>query len=298
MLFIDIILPVFLIVAAGYFFEKKSRPDFRPLTDISLYIFSPALVLSALVKQDISLSLTGDILLFMVLYTAGMALFSFVAARAMSFGPEQKRALSLTTVFMNVGNFGLPLSWFAFGEAGLNISIMTFVLFNIPLGSLAIIIAQGKGTALKSALANMAKIPIFHAVLVALAIKGLGIELPLVLLRPLELLGQAAIPVMLVLLGMQLAKTKLQGSMAFLSLSTVLRLLIAPALGWALTTALGMKGLVQAVVILQTSTPSAVLPLLYSLRFETRPDLVAGAILVTTAASAVTLTVLLYLLQA
>ncbi|MFO7982285.1 MAG: AEC family transporter [Desulfuromonadales bacterium] len=298
MLFIDIILPVFLIVAAGYFFEKKSRPDFRPLTDISLYIFSPALVLSALVKQDISLSLTGDILLFMILYTAGMALFSFLAARAMSFGPEQKRALSLTTVFMNVGNFGLPLSWFAFGEAGLNISIMTFVLFNIPLGSLAIIIAQGKGTALKSALANMAKIPIFHAVLVALAIKGLGIELPLVLLRPLELLGQAAIPVMLVLLGMQLAKTKLQGSMAFLSLSTVLRLLIAPALGWALTTALGMKGLVQAVVILQTSTPSAVLPLLYSLRFETRPDLVAGAILVTTAASAVTLTVLLYLLQA
>lgn len=297
MLFIDIILPVFLIVAVGYFFEKKSRPDFRPLTDISLYIFSPALVLSALVKQDISLSLTGDILLFMVLYTAGMALFAFVAARAMSFGPEQKRALSLTTVFMNVGNFGLPLAWFAFGEAGLNISIMTFVLFNIPLGSLAIIIAQGKGTALKSALGNMAKIPIFHAVLLALAIKGFGIELPLVLLRPVELLGQAAIPVMLVLLGMQLAKTKLQGSLAFLSLSTVLRLLVAPALGWALTTALGMEGLVQAVVILQTSTPSAVLPLLYSLRFGTRPDLVAGAILVTTAASAVTLTALLYLLQ-
>jgi len=297
MLFIDIILPVFLIVAAGYFFEKKTRPDFRPLTDISLYIFSPALVLSALVKQDISLSLTGDILLFMVLYTAAMGLFASIAARAMSFGPEQKRALSLTTVFMNVGNFGLPLAWFAFGEAGLEISIMTFVLFNIPLGSLAIIIAQGRQTALKSALANMAKIPIFHAVLLALAIKGVGIKLPLVLLRPVELLGQAAIPVMLVLLGMQLAKTKLQGSMAFLSLSTVLRLLIAPLLGWALTTALGMEGLVQAVVILQTSTPSAVLPLLYSLRFGTRPDLVAGAILVTTAASAVTLTALLYLLQ-
>ncbi|NIQ95258.1 MAG: hypothetical protein GWO11_06260, partial [Desulfuromonadales bacterium] len=147
MLFINIILPVFLIVAAGYIFERKARVDFRPLTDSSLYIFSPALVLSALVKHDISLALTGDILLFMVLYTAVMAAAAFVAARLMSFDSEQKRALSLTTVFMNVGNFGLPLTWFAFGEEGLEISIMTFVLFNIPLGTLAIVIAQGRGTA-------------------------------------------------------------------------------------------------------------------------------------------------------
>jgi malate permease and related proteins len=72
---------------------------------------------------------------------------------------------------------------------------------------------------------------------------------------------------------------------------------LAPAVAWLLTLLLGIDGLTRAVLILQTSTPAAVLPLLYALRFGTRPDLVAGAIFVTTLLSALSLTVLLYLLQ-
>lgn len=297
MLFLNIIVPVFLVVLAGFVFEKATRLDFRPLTDASLYLFSPALVLTALLKQDIGLQLAGDIFVFMLLYTTALTALSFACGRLLRYADDQRRALTLTTAMMNVGNFGLPLSYFAFGEAGLEFSIVTFVIFNIPLGTLAIIIAQGQGTAFGKALINTAKIPIFHAVIVATLMKILHIGLPLWLLRPLELLGQAAIPVMLLLLGMQLARTRIEGSLQFLGLSSMLRLVLAPLLAWALTSLLGLKGLAQAVVILQTSTPSAVLPLLYSLRFGTRPDLVAGAIFVTTCLSSLSLTVLLYLLQ-
>jgi len=73
-------------------------------------------------------------------------------------------------------------------------------------------------------------------------------------------------------------------------------LCIAPLIAWVVTLLLGLDELTRNVVILQTSTPSAVLPLLYSLRFGTRPDLVAGAIMVSTLLSAVSLTVILYLL--
>ncbi|MEJ2699224.1 MAG: hypothetical protein P8Z70_06155, partial [Desulfuromonadales bacterium] len=66
---------------------------------------------------------------------------------------------------------------------------------------------------------------------------------------------------------------------------------------WILTVILGIHGIDRNVVILQTSTPSAVLPLLYSLRFDTRPDLVAGAIFITTLLSSVSLTLVLYFLQ-
>ncbi len=72
---------------------------------------------------------------------------------------------------------------------------------------------------------------------------------------------------------------------------------MGPIVGFGLTLLLDIKGIDRNVVILQTSTPAAVLPLLYALRFNARPDLVASSIFVTTLCSAGTLTLLLYLLE-
>ncbi len=297
MLFVQIILPVFLIVLTGFVLEKAARLDFRTLTISSLYLFSPALVFSALMKREIVFALAGKIALFMLLYTGGMMLLAALAGRLLRYDRETRSALHLTTVMMNVGNFGLPLAWFAFGEAGLDVSVLTFFCFNLVLSSLGIVLAQGTGATLRQAAINAMKIPIFHAGVLALVLQALAVRIPEVVLRPINLLGQAAIPVMLVMLGMQLARTRAIGQTGFLSLSTGLRLVLAPVLAWGLTELLGLEGLDRAVIILQTSTPSAVLPLLYAVRFGTRPDLVAGAILTSTLFSAATLTVLLYLLR-
>ncbi|MDY6848219.1 MAG: AEC family transporter [Thermodesulfobacteriota bacterium] len=296
MLFVQVVLPVFLIVCAGIVLEKTARLDFRTLTISSLYVFCPALVFSALMKREFELTLAGDLFLFMVLYTAALYGFSWLIARMAGFDRESRSALLLTTVMMNVGNFGLPLTYFAFGEAALEVSVLTFVLFNIPLGTLAIVIAQGSKGSLSTALLNMAKIPIFHGVVLAFLFKMLQWVPPTFVLRPIDLVGQAAIPVMLLMLGMQLARTRWQNRVGFLSLATLTRLAASPLLAWGLTALLDIKGLARSVVILQTSTPSAVLPLLYALRFGVRPDLVAGTILTTTLVSAGTLTLLLYLL--
>ncbi len=295
MLFINIILPVFLMVFSGFILEKTGHLDFRTLTFSSLYLFTPALVFSALMKSPIEFDLARDIVLFMVIYTVVLLGISVACGRLCRMDKETRGALSLTTVMMNVGNFGLPLAYFAFGEEGLNVSIMTFVVFNIPLGTLAIVIAQGAGVSLRTALTNTFKIPIFHAVVLAFLCQFMHVQIPVFLLRPTDILGQAAIPIMLVLLGMQMAKTRLGAWPGFLSLSAVIRLGIAPVIAWGITLLLGIDDLTRKVVILQTSTPSAVLPLLYSLRFGTRPDLVAGAIMVSTLLSALSLTLILYL---
>lgn len=297
MLFIHIILPVFLIILSGFVLEKLGRLDFRTLTCCSLYLFSPCLVFATLMKRPVHFALAGDLFLFMVLYTAVLLAVAVAVGRLLKMEKDAQGALSLTTVMMNVGNFGLPLAFFAFGQEGLDVSVLTFVIFNIPLGTLAIVIAQGSRVPLRQALANACKIPIFHAVILAFLFKGAGIVVPAFLLGPIDLLGQAAVPLMLVLLGMQLARTRLLVQPGFLSLVACIRLLLAPLVAWGLSGLLDLQGLTRSVVVLQTSTPAAVLPLLYSLRFGTRPDLVAGAIFVTTLLSAVSLTIILYLLQ-
>ena len=297
MLFVNIILPVFILIFCGYLAEKKIGLDFRTLTNCSLYLFTPALVFSSLIRQTLELSLTLNIFFFMVLYTLSLYLLVRLIAAGPAMSRENSGALVLTTVVMNVGNFGLPLAYFAFGEQGLHVSVLTFVLFNIPLSTLAIVVAQGGEVPLGKALINTFKIPIFHAVALAFLLKAVDLSVPFFVLRAVELLGDAAIPLMLVLLGMQLARTRLESQWGFLSLATIIRLAIAPLIAWAITVLLAIDGTSRNVIILQTSTPSAVLPLLYALRFGMRPDLVAGTIFVTTLLSAGSLTIILYLLQ-
>ena len=161
MLFIQVILPVFLIASAGYIFERRSEVDIRSLANSALYLFAPSLVFSSLINSTVATDLLGRLLLFMLIYTLLMCVLAFGIARLCKFDNNTTRAFALTTSMMNIGNFGLPLVFFAYGQEALNISVLVFVLFNIPLGTLAIIIAQGQGVRWHQAVRNMLKIPIF-----------------------------------------------------------------------------------------------------------------------------------------
>ena len=136
MLFIQVILPVFVIVGAGYLLQRRLRLDLRPLTDSSLFLFTPALVLASLLRHELATAQFGRFLLFMLAYTAVMAGLAVLLARGCGCAGDTTRALVLSTALMNVGNFGLPLVMFAYGPAALSISVLTFVLFSIALGTL------------------------------------------------------------------------------------------------------------------------------------------------------------------
>lgn len=295
---LEVVAPVFLIIGAGYIMERRTRLDLATLSQLSLYLFAPALVLDALLAhplpgRDISL-----ILLYMLVYMAVLLGVGWLTAALCGFQETVRRAWLLATSMMNVGNMGLPLVLFAFGEQARPLAVAVFVVFNIPLGSLAIVIAQPGRTQISTTVKETLRIPILHAVVLAFALQYWNVAPPVPVQRLLHLLGQAAVPVMLVLLGIQLGRTAWQAAWGFVTASSMVRLLGGPLLAWGITSALGIEGLLQQVLILQTATPSAVLPLLYSMRFRTRPDLVAGSIFVSTFGSAVTLSLLIQLLPA
>lgn len=296
MLFLNIIVPVFIVIACGWVLERYFHLELSPFTTSSLYLFAPALVLSALLKHPINSDHALVVLAFMLIYTSAMLLLATICARILIINKDSRPALTLTTVMMNVGNFGLPLSYFAFGEQGFPIAVLVFVMFSLPLATIAIVIAQGRQAKLSIAINNCLKIPILYSVIIALILNTANIQLPLFLTRPLDLIGQVAVPLMLVVLGMQISRTKWHLSLKFMGAASMLRLIIAPAIAWLTCRVLSIDGLYRDVLILQTSAPSAVLPLLYALRFNTRPDLVASTIVVTTLLSAATLTILLYIL--
>jgi len=297
LVFINILLPIFLIIALGVVFEKVKGPDFKSVSDLTLFIMAPCLIFTGLLKggAEVAGFLPGAVafMLAMTLIFWGMAV---ICGRFLGLDSQSRSAFSLTTIMMNTGNYGLPLVLFAYGPEGLSYAVIVMVLFTFPLGTLAIYIASRGQDSPAKALIEMFKVPLFHAIVLAAIWRGFSLPLPEILFKAIDIVGQAAIPGLLILLGMQLARTRFKGDLLAIASSSFLRLVISPLVAILLCYLFHIQGLPRNVLILQTSTPAAVIPLLYAVNYDTRPDMVAGTIFVSTIASALTLTFLLQFL--
>jgi malate permease and related proteins len=295
-IFLNILFPVFLTILSGVLFARIFRSSAEPLTQFALYFATPALILHALVAHPISGGAVLKLSAVMLLYTAVLWALAEGTARLLGLDGTLRRAFCLAVVPMNVGNYGLPLVRFAFGAESVPFSVLVFVIFNLPLATWAIWVAAGGGASPLRGLRETLRIPIAHATVLAFALSALGWQVPEPLMKTAALLGDSAIPLLMVILGMQLGRTRLLGEPSSMAAATVLRLGVSPFVAWALTSAFGFTGAEQKIVILQTSTPAAVLPLLYALRFDCRPDWIASNLLLSTLVSAASLSVVLYFL--
>jgi len=298
MVFVKILLPIFLIIALGVLFEKTKQPDFKSISDLTLYFFTPCLIFSGLIKGHEQLSsFLPRAIVFMLLMTLFFWGISVVFGRILGLDTRETSAFSLSTIMMNTGNYGLPLVLFAFGKEGLAYGVIVLVLFTFPLGTLAIYIASRGQAPIRESLLEIFKIPLFHAVVLASIWRYFQLPMPSMILKSIDLVGQAAIPGLLMFLGMQLSRTSIRGGVLLPVLSSSgLRLILSPLVAIALCAVLGIQGLPRNVLILQTSTPAAIIPLLYAINYDTHPEIVAATIFVSTLLSGVTLTlVLIYL---
>ncbi|MBN2333550.1 MAG: AEC family transporter [Deltaproteobacteria bacterium] len=297
MVFVNILLPIFLIIAFGALFEKSKRPDFKSISDLTLYFFTPCLIFSGLIKghEQIAVFLPRAIV-FMILLTLFFWGISVVVSRLLGYDIQKSSAFSLSTIMMNTGNYGLPLVFFAYGAEGLAYGVIILVLFTFPLGTLAVYIASRGQASVRKSVLEIFKVPLFHAIILATICRSMQLPIPSVALKAIDLVGQAAIPGLLMLLGMQLARTSIKGVLLPALGSSFLRLILSPVIAILLCALLNIEGLPRNVLILQTSTPSAIIPLLYAINYDTHPEMVAGTIFISTLLSGVTLTfVLLYL---
>jgi len=199
---------------------------------------------------------------------------------------------------MNAGNYGMPLVSFAFGEEALVYAGLMFVGMNILLNSVGVVIASAGSSNLKQALLNLFKIPAIYAVTLAIIFLALGWELPTPLGRTVQILGNAAIPCMLVFMGMQIHSVKWQGHKIPMLLVSSTRLVIAPILALGLCAVFSISGPALQAGVVEAGMPSAVLTTVIATEFDIEPAFVTSVVFLTTLLSPLTLTPLLYFLGA
>lgn len=295
-IFLNVLAPVFLLVLLGYLAGPRLQLEARTLSRFAYFILTPAFVFNVLSQTKIEAGLAGRMIGFISLVYLGSILIAFVVARLLRRSAKMTAAYVMIAAFGNVGNFGLPIIQFAEGPEALGASIVYF-LANLVLAFVVCVAAANfsRGFSLSMA-AQVLRTPALIALAPALLVNGLGLQIPLVVSRPLELLSNALIPTMLVVLGAQLAAAGLPRIGMDLLVSSAIRLVSGPALAFPLAGWFSLTGIERNVGILQSSMPTAVLVSIIAMENDLLPEFVTTTVLFSNLASMISLAIVLALL--
>lgn len=295
-LFTNNIFPIIAVAGAGFLLQRRTNLDPRPISTAIFHILIPALVFDLILTTEIP---RDDIVKMAVLASAViffMLLLSWALSKLFRLPRALASAFILSVSFINSGNYGLSLNHFALGEAGLLWASIYFITSSLWTNSAGVYIASSGRMNPLRALKNLTRVPAIYAILLALLLRALNISLPQAVFRPIELLSAASIPMMLLILGMQIGKAGVPKHLGLLSIVVALRLVLTPIAAWFMAGALNMPILGMQVGVLESAMPTAVLASIIALHYDTEPEFVTGAILVSTLLSPITLTPLLFFL--
>jgi len=301
--FAQVLLPIVVVVASGYLLQRRLKLDLQSVNRLSLYLLSPALIFSSLVQSRIEATETLRIGAFMTLFVVSIGAVTWLVALVLRMEAIDRAALMLCVMFMNAGNYGLPAAQFAFGREGFDRAVLFFVVQAILAQTLAIYIAgAGHGDRL-GGLLRLLRMPQIYAVLAALAVRLGGVRLDPAgegilnyLFRGVDLVGDAAVPLLLIILGLQLAETGWTGEAPKVALATVLRLGLSVPLALLLAHLLGLNELSTKLAVMLSSMPTAVNMIILAIEFDVRPRFVSSVVVVSTVASMLSMTLILVLL--
>jgi len=289
----NILVPIFLVAGAGWWGRRRLGIDSRSFSVAAFYILTPSLVFDSLFRIQIAWQDLGRILGFFLAMVATLLILGLLIARILGWERAMTSAFVLTLVLVNNGNYGIPLNRFAFGEVGSQLAVLFYTANAIFANTAGVLIASSGNTDLKLALKGLLRVPMIYATVAAILLRALALEPPLPLMRAVNLLGNAAVPVMMMILGMQLSSIDTRDEMKPAWIATGIRLVLSPLLAVALSGLLGLEGLVRIVGITQWGTPTAVFTAVLATQYDCKPRYVAMVILATTLLSILTMPVLL-----
>lgn len=295
---INVILPVFILLGIGVFVGRNMTINSKPVSDLCIYVFSPALFFHSVTTSSLDLGDFGKIVLFAILLFVIFALLIKLLGIIFRWNLSYENTMMLASAFPNTGNYGLPIVFFAFGDEGMAIAIIYVVMQSLLMNSAGVFYASNhEKTPKKDIFITIIRMPGFIAIMIGLFMKLADIPVPEAIGNASGLLGQAAVPVLLTLLGITLASIQLKTVLKFIGTAAILKLIAFPAIGFGLLAVLYPEGSLESkVLLISAATPAAATTTLLAIKFDMNPDMVSSAMFVSTLASIITIPVLLLIL--
>ncbi|PPA69396.1 AEC family transporter [Jeotgalibacillus proteolyticus] len=295
-IFIQVMLPVLIILVLGYGLQKWKSLDIKPLSTVAIYIFTPMLIFQNVYSADLNndyLTLVVFSLLLMIL----MIIITKIYTKIRNAKSSTESGLILSTAFMNSGNYGAPIVLFAYGEVAFDYAVSLLVIHLIMMNSFGLYYAARGSGGIKVALKALLEMPPTYAALLAIFMNSFNLQMPTNLMLMVDLLAPATIPLVMLILGMQLANISLKNfSIELLSFAIITRLFLSPLLAFIILYFIQVDPLIEKILILIAAMPSAANTVIYAVQYDSEPELVSSITLITTLLSIVTITGLLWVL--
>ncbi len=267
---LGIVLPVLVVVLAGYLYARKVDPDMRATNKLTLDLLVPLLVFSALAGKDFDLVSYRWLLLGSLAIVVGSGLLAWPIARLLK---VDLRTFLPPMMFNNCGNMGLPLAVLAFGPAALGPAVALFVVSNTLHFTLGPYIVSHH-----THLRSLVRSPIIWATVAGTAVALAHLQVPDIVLVPAKLLGDATIPLMLFSLGCRMTSVSLRGWQVGLA-GAIVCPLVGLAVALPLAHWLPMSPMERGLLFVFAALPPAVLNFLVAEQYRQEPDRVASIVL-------------------
>ncbi len=282
---LQIVAPVFFLALIGFIWVKRGH-EYRVafVTQLAMSLSVPCLIFVALMKADIDRNaLAATLFATCVAYLLVTVVF-VVFVKVLKL---EVRTYLAPLIFGNTGNLGLPLALFAFGEVGLSYAIVIFAVMAVYSFSFGVWLVSGGGSLIK-----VIKEPLVGATLLGALFLYNGWQTPEWLTNTLELVGQMAIPLMLITLGVALARLKADSFGRAFGLALI-KVLICTGLAWGTGLYFNLEPVALAVLVMQIGTPVAVTSYLLAEKYGANSGEVAGLVVVSTLLSVITIPITL-----
>ena len=268
---LTIILPVFSVIAVGYFWGRRAKPDMSQVNRISMNVLAPALIFSALASKSFDVRADAVLMAGSVGIVLGSGILGWPIARLLR---EDPRTFVPPVMFNNCGNMGLPLAALTFGEAGFSPMVAMFVISNLlhfTLGAWIIDHGARFGTLLRN--------PMVWSTIAGFAFALVQPPLPAWIETAFKMVGDGLIPLMLLSLGVRLTDIAWRDARLGIAggIACPLAGLISAAALWAV---LDMTPTQAGLLFLFAALPPAVLNFMVAEQYRQEPGKVASIVLV------------------
>lgn len=269
---VSIVFPLFAVVMAGFLYARKRGPDMAAANRLNMEVFMPALIFTVLAGKSFNLADNVQIALGAAVVVAGSGLLAWPLARPLGVDP---RALMSTAMFNNVGNMGLPLMLFTFGDWALGAAVVLMLILTVlQFGLSPWLLGE------RFSLGAIWREPFLLAAVLGVAVSLSGVALWPPLMSACKLLADISLGLMIFSLGVRLASTRV-GSMLGIGLAgAVVTPVTGMLIAWIFGALAGLDKADMDILFLFGALPPAVSCFIFADRFKREPDKVAAIVMV------------------
>ncbi|WP_166240237.1 AEC family transporter [Paenibacillus turpanensis] len=294
---VQVIIPVFILIAAGAYIHRIFQVDLNTLSKLNLYLLLPCVTFTNIYESSMNGGTIIQILAFLLVQNMLLMAVSWGIAKAGKYDQSMTATFKNSVVLNNSGNFGLPVSQLVFQSNPLGASIQVIVsifqyLLTNTYGLLNVISAKSTGT---KVLLEFLKLPTLYALVLGLLLNITSVPIPVFLWNTIENMSNAFLAVALLTLGAQSAYIQIKRVSLPLIWSLVGRLILSPCIASGVILLLGLDGIVAQALFIASSYPSSRNSAQLALEYNQHPEYAAQAVLLSTLLSSFTVAVVVYL---